>query len=274
MIIIIHLATLHGIDHHQSNSLNNNFVLQLKTVKILTSLLLQWSKLVRRQFQFLYDIQSYINVIYRYRHMQPLFKSLAPPLKWMLFLPFRYSHPREPTYWSRQSLSSPSPVETEMDMLVLRERSRRGIHNNGYDVSIKGTNPNTHRPSQVFADVVTNEPLYSSPNLSCCSSQSDKEDVPLLIKTMVMSKALHLHCAALSFHQEHERYLHEFVPNVWRWGKDKKKQGKGFFSSNPRKRWRREEIKSERHVCWWSGGHHFSSSSMFRLLNVKDWIWL
>lgn len=47
----------------------------------------------------------------------------------------RYSHPREPTYWSRQSLSSPSPVETEMDMLVLRERSRRGIHNNGYDVS-------------------------------------------------------------------------------------------------------------------------------------------
>ncbi|XP_030587279.1 UPF0606 protein KIAA1549L isoform X2 [Archocentrus centrarchus] len=45
----------------------------------------------------------------------------------------RYSHPREPTYWSRQSLSSPSPVETEMDMLVLRERSRRGIRNNGYD---------------------------------------------------------------------------------------------------------------------------------------------
>ncbi|XP_026167554.1 UPF0606 protein KIAA1549L [Mastacembelus armatus] len=45
----------------------------------------------------------------------------------------RYSHPREPTYWSRQSLSSPSPVETEMDLLVMRERSRRGIRNNGYD---------------------------------------------------------------------------------------------------------------------------------------------
>ncbi|XP_061679071.1 UPF0606 protein KIAA1549L isoform X2 [Syngnathoides biaculeatus] len=45
----------------------------------------------------------------------------------------RYSHPREPTYWSRQSLSSPSPVETEMDLLVLRERARRGIRNNGYD---------------------------------------------------------------------------------------------------------------------------------------------
>ncbi|XP_068595726.1 UPF0606 protein KIAA1549L [Brachionichthys hirsutus] len=45
----------------------------------------------------------------------------------------RYSHPREPAYWSRQSLSSPSPVETEVDLLVLRERSRRGIRNNGYD---------------------------------------------------------------------------------------------------------------------------------------------
>lgn len=54
------------------------------------------------------------------------------------FLHARYSHPREPAYWSRQSLSSPSPVETEMDLLVLRERSRRGIHNNGYDVSGEG----------------------------------------------------------------------------------------------------------------------------------------
>ncbi|XP_053742422.1 UPF0606 protein KIAA1549L isoform X2 [Synchiropus splendidus] len=45
----------------------------------------------------------------------------------------RYSHPREPAYWSRQSLSSPSPVETEMDLLVLRERPRRGIRNTGYD---------------------------------------------------------------------------------------------------------------------------------------------
>ncbi|XP_056454688.1 UPF0606 protein KIAA1549L [Gadus chalcogrammus] len=40
---------------------------------------------------------------------------------------------REPAYWSRQSLSSSSPLETEMDLLLLRERSRRGIRNNGYD---------------------------------------------------------------------------------------------------------------------------------------------
>ncbi|TNN73963.1 UPF0606 protein [Liparis tanakae] len=44
-----------------------------------------------------------------------------------------YSQPREPAYWSRQSLTSPSPVEADMDLLVLRERSRRGIRNNGYD---------------------------------------------------------------------------------------------------------------------------------------------
>ncbi|CAL8376067.1 unnamed protein product, partial [Arctogadus glacialis] len=40
---------------------------------------------------------------------------------------------REPAYWSRQSLSSSSPLETEMDLLLLRERERRGIRNNGYD---------------------------------------------------------------------------------------------------------------------------------------------
>lgn len=38
-------------------------------------------------------------------------------------------------YRSRQSLSSPSPGGTEMDLLVMRERPRRGIRNSGYDVS-------------------------------------------------------------------------------------------------------------------------------------------
>ncbi|KAM5185066.1 UPF0606 protein KIAA1549L homolog isoform 3-T3 [Callospermophilus lateralis] len=36
-------------------------------------------------------------------------------------------------YRSRQSLNSPSPGETEMDLLVTRERPRRGIRNSGYD---------------------------------------------------------------------------------------------------------------------------------------------
>lgn len=41
-------------------------------------------------------------------------------------------------YRSRQSLNSPSPGETEMDLLVTRERPRRGIRNSGYDVSVSG----------------------------------------------------------------------------------------------------------------------------------------
>ncbi|XP_029438946.1 UPF0606 protein KIAA1549L homolog [Rhinatrema bivittatum] len=36
-------------------------------------------------------------------------------------------------YRSRQSLNSPSPGETEMDLLVIRDRPRRGIRNSGYD---------------------------------------------------------------------------------------------------------------------------------------------
>ncbi|KAM9753941.1 UPF0606 protein KIAA1549L isoform 2-T2 [Menidia menidia] len=69
------------------------------------------------------------------RHDNGLKKSMTAEEKRASFAGChkRYSHPREPTYWSRQSLSSPSPVETEMDLLVLRERSRRGIRNNGYD---------------------------------------------------------------------------------------------------------------------------------------------
>nr|XP_046202852.1 UPF0606 protein KIAA1549L-like isoform X2 [Oncorhynchus gorbuscha] len=51
----------------------------------------------------------------------------------------RHPPSREPAYWSRQSLaaSSPGPVETEMDLLVLRERSRRGIRNSGYDNKVE-----------------------------------------------------------------------------------------------------------------------------------------
>ncbi|XP_051513272.1 UPF0606 protein KIAA1549L-like [Myxocyprinus asiaticus] len=40
---------------------------------------------------------------------------------------------QQPTHRSRQSLNSPSPGETEMDLLVMRERPRKGIRNSGYD---------------------------------------------------------------------------------------------------------------------------------------------
>lgn len=46
-------------------------------------------------------------------------------------------------YRSRQSLNSPSPGETEMDLLVTRERPRRGIRNSGYDVSLWWAELNT-----------------------------------------------------------------------------------------------------------------------------------
>ncbi|KAG5839978.1 hypothetical protein ANANG_G00211220 [Anguilla anguilla] len=45
----------------------------------------------------------------------------------------RHSQMGAPAYRSRQSLSSPGPNATEMDLLVMRERSRRGVRNSGYD---------------------------------------------------------------------------------------------------------------------------------------------
>ncbi|XP_029702263.1 UPF0606 protein KIAA1549L isoform X2 [Takifugu rubripes] len=45
----------------------------------------------------------------------------------------RHSQVGQQAYRSRQSLSSPSPGGTEMDLLVMRERPRRGIRNSGYD---------------------------------------------------------------------------------------------------------------------------------------------
>ncbi|KAM9817174.1 UPF0606 protein KIAA1549L [Neosynchiropus ocellatus] len=45
----------------------------------------------------------------------------------------RHSQVGQMAYRSRQSLSSPSPGGTEMDLLVMRERPRKGIRNSGYD---------------------------------------------------------------------------------------------------------------------------------------------
>ncbi|XP_067275787.1 UPF0606 protein KIAA1549L isoform X2 [Pseudorasbora parva] len=45
----------------------------------------------------------------------------------------RSSQVSHPTHRSRQSLNSPSPGGTEMDLLVMRERPRKGIRNSGYD---------------------------------------------------------------------------------------------------------------------------------------------
>ncbi|XP_040184222.1 UPF0606 protein KIAA1549L homolog isoform X2 [Rana temporaria] len=60
------------------------------------------------------------NVLEGNTDSSPPFVGRQPSLK---------NHP----YRSRQSLNSPSPGETEMDLLVTRERPRRGIRNSGYD---------------------------------------------------------------------------------------------------------------------------------------------
>ncbi|XP_061882707.1 UPF0606 protein KIAA1549L isoform X1 [Entelurus aequoreus] len=45
----------------------------------------------------------------------------------------RRSQVGQTSYRSRQSLNTPSPGGTEMDLLVMRERPRKGIRNSGYD---------------------------------------------------------------------------------------------------------------------------------------------
>lgn len=47
----------------------------------------------------------------------------------------RHSQAGQPAYRSRQSINSPGPGGTDIDLLVMRERPRRGIRNSGYDVS-------------------------------------------------------------------------------------------------------------------------------------------
>ncbi|KAE8606727.1 hypothetical protein XENTR_v10010828 [Xenopus tropicalis] len=72
--------------------------------------------------------------------------------------PFAEPKNRQPSiknhpYRSRQSLNSPSPGETEMDLLVTRERPRRGIRNSGYDTEpemIEETNIDRVKQARTF----------------------------------------------------------------------------------------------------------------------------
>ncbi|XP_063800585.1 UPF0606 protein KIAA1549L homolog isoform X2 [Pseudophryne corroboree] len=71
--------------------------------------------------------------------------------------PFAEPKNRQPiknhAYRSRQSLNSPSPGETEMDLLVTRERPRRGIRNSGYDTEpevIEETNIDRVKQARTF----------------------------------------------------------------------------------------------------------------------------
>ncbi|XP_034044731.1 UPF0606 protein KIAA1549L [Thalassophryne amazonica] len=65
----------------------------------------------------------------------------------------RQSQVGQTDYRSRQSLSSPSPGGTEMDLLVMREKPRRGIRNSGYDTEpeiIEETNVDRLMGQRVF----------------------------------------------------------------------------------------------------------------------------
>ncbi|CAH2326082.1 Hypothetical predicted protein [Pelobates cultripes] len=72
--------------------------------------------------------------------------------------PFAEPKHRQPSiknhpYRSRQSLNSPSPGETEMDLLVTRERPHRGIRNSGYDTEpeiIEETNIDRVKQARTF----------------------------------------------------------------------------------------------------------------------------
>uniref|UniRef100_A0A671E3C7 KIAA1549 like n=1 Tax=Rhinolophus ferrumequinum TaxID=59479 RepID=A0A671E3C7_RHIFE len=95
-----------------------------------------------------------------------------------LCAPFAESKNRQQTknsvYRSRQSLNSPSPGETEMDLLVTRERPRRGIRNSGYDTEpeiIEETNVdrvNSHSETSTLSSQPSIDEVRQQPDAHCC----------------------------------------------------------------------------------------------------------
>ncbi|XP_021120040.1 UPF0606 protein KIAA1549L homolog [Heterocephalus glaber] len=107
-------------------------------------------------------------------------------------------------YRSRQSLNSPSPGETEMDLLVTRERPRRGIRNSGYDTEpeiIEETNVDrVHDPR----GYTRSRPVKGHSETSTLSSQPSIDEVRqqmhmLLEEAFSLASAGH---AGQSRHQE------------------------------------------------------------------------
>ncbi|XP_058383165.1 UPF0606 protein KIAA1549L homolog isoform X3 [Diceros bicornis minor] len=107
-------------------------------------------------------------------------------------------------YRSRQSLNSPSPGETEMDLLVTRERPRRGIRNSGYDTEpeiIEETNIDRVNEPRGYA---RSRPVKGHSETSTLSSQPSIDEVRqqmhmLLEEAFSLASAGH---AGQSRHQE------------------------------------------------------------------------
>ncbi|XP_037104326.1 UPF0606 protein KIAA1549L isoform X1 [Syngnathus acus] len=89
----------------------------------------------------------------------------------------RHNQVGKTSYRSRQSLNSPSPGGTEMDLLVMRERPRKGIRNSGYDTEpelIEETNVD-HLTDQ--RDFVYGRSLKGQSQTSTLSSQPSIDEV-------------------------------------------------------------------------------------------------
>ncbi|XP_057173575.1 UPF0606 protein KIAA1549L homolog [Ursus arctos] len=110
-------------------------------------------------------------------------------------------------YRSRQSLNSPSPGETEMDLLVTRERPRRGIRNSGYDTEpeiIEETNIDRVNEPRGYA---RSRQVKGHSETSTLSSQPSIDEVRqqmhmLLEEAFSLASAGHAGHAGQSRHQE------------------------------------------------------------------------
>ncbi|XP_036390736.1 UPF0606 protein KIAA1549L-like isoform X5 [Megalops cyprinoides] len=89
----------------------------------------------------------------------------------------RHSQMGTPAYRSRQSLNSPGPSGTEMDLLVMRERTRRGIRNSGYDTEpelIEETNVDRLVSARGY---ITGQQVKGHSETSTLSSQPSIDEV-------------------------------------------------------------------------------------------------
>ncbi|XP_021572526.1 UPF0606 protein KIAA1549L homolog [Carlito syrichta] len=110
-------------------------------------------------------------------------------------------------YRSRQSLNSPSPGETEMDLLVTRERPRRGIRNSGYDTEpeiIEETNVDRVHEARGYG---RSRQAKGHSETSTLSSQPSIDEVRqqmhlLLEEAFSLASAGHAGHAGQSRHQE------------------------------------------------------------------------
>ncbi|KAJ8413003.1 hypothetical protein AAFF_G00105850 [Aldrovandia affinis] len=125
------------------------------------------------------------------------------------YIKSRRRHPqmRNPVYRSRQSLNSPSPGGTEMDLLVMRERPRRGIRNSGYDTEpelIEETNVDRLMGSKGYAG---GRQVKGHSETSTLSSQPSIDEVRQQMH-LLLEEAFSLASAGRSHGHAHYHHLH------------------------------------------------------------------